>query len=57
MKLYFPPYVQTVGIYVLMSRLALCTDNAAMIAWAGHLDWDARTDDQTPHVIPKWPLD
>ena len=35
----------------------LCTDNAAMIAWAGHLDWDARTDDQTPHVIPKWPLD
>lgn len=37
--------------------LSLCVDNAAMIAWAGHLYWDARTTDTTPHVVAKWPLD
>lgn len=42
--LYFPP-------------LPLCVDNAAMIAWAGHLYWDQRTTDTTPHVVAKWPLD
>lgn len=41
--LYFPP-------------ASLCVDNAAMIAWAGHLLWDKRTDDLTPHVVAKWPL-
>lgn len=37
--------------------VSLCVDNAAMIAWAGHLYWDDRTSDLTPHVIGKWPLD
>ena len=43
-KLHFPP-------------LSLCVDNAAMIAWAGHLYWDTRTTDTSPHVVAKWPLD
>lgn len=43
-SLHFPP-------------VSLCVDNAAMIAWAGHLYWDDRTSDLTPHVIGKWPLD
>lgn len=43
-SLYFPP-------------LSLCVDNAAMIAWAGHLYWPCRTTDTTPHVVAKWPLD
>lgn len=43
-QLHFPP-------------LSLCVDNAAMIAWAGHLYWDTRTTDTTPHVVAKWPLD
>ncbi|SHO80010.1 Similar to S.cerevisiae protein QRI7 (Protein involved in threonylcarbamoyl adenosine biosynthesis) [Malassezia sympodialis ATCC 42132] len=37
--------------------VSLCVDNAAMIAWAGHLYWDDRTSDLTPHVVGKWPLD
>lgn len=43
-SLHFPP-------------VSLCVDNAAMIAWAGHLYWDDRTNDLTPHVIGKWSLD
>lgn len=42
-QLHFPP-------------VSLCVDNAAMIAWAGHLYWDTRTHDVSPHVIAKWPV-
>ncbi|WFD01072.1 N(6)-L-threonylcarbamoyladenine synthase [Malassezia yamatoensis] len=42
-RLHFPP-------------LSLCVDNAAMIAWAGHLYWDQRTYDTNPHVIAQWPV-
>ena len=42
-RLHFPP-------------LSLCVDNAAMIAWAGHLYWDQRTYDTKPHVIAQWPV-
>ena len=38
--------------------LALCTDNAAMIAWAGYEKWlagDAIENDLIPR--PRWPLD
>lgn len=38
--------------------LALCTDNAAMIAWAGmELYRDGRRDDMTLSARPRWPLD
>ncbi len=38
--------------------LALCTDNAAMIAYAGLLAFEAgRTDDMTLSARPRWPLD
>ncbi|MEJ6390184.1 tRNA (adenosine(37)-N6)-threonylcarbamoyltransferase complex transferase subunit TsaD [Gymnodinialimonas ulvae] len=38
--------------------LALCTDNAAMIAYAGMLAVeDGRTDDMTLIARPRWPLD
>lgn len=43
-SLYFPP-------------VSLCVDNAAMIAWAGHLYWDERRTDFAPHVMARWPLD
>jgi N6-L-threonylcarbamoyladenine synthase len=38
--------------------LALCTDNAAMIAYAGLLRFtDGMTDDLTLSARPRWPLD
>ena len=38
--------------------LALCTDNAAMIAFAGLMAFDAgRRDDMTLAARPRWPLD
>ena len=38
--------------------LALCTDNAAMIAWAGIEQFQAgRRDDMTLGARPRWPLD
>ncbi|WP_298429589.1 tRNA (adenosine(37)-N6)-threonylcarbamoyltransferase complex transferase subunit TsaD [uncultured Jannaschia sp.] len=38
--------------------LALCTDNAAMIAWAGaELFAGGRRDDMTLAARPRWPLD
>ncbi|EST06549.1 Gcp-like domain protein [Kalmanozyma brasiliensis GHG001] len=37
--------------------LSLCTDNAAMIAWVGHLIWSQRTDDYTRHARPKWSME
>lgn len=42
-RLHFPP-------------VSLCVDNAAMVAWAGHLFWDQRTTDLAPHVVARWPL-
>lgn len=36
--------------------LSLCTDNAAMIAWVGHLIYHQRTRDYTRHARPKWSL-
>ncbi|PWN47594.1 peptidase M22, glycoprotease [Violaceomyces palustris] len=35
---------------------SLCTDNAAMIAFTGHLLWDQRTFDHDRHARPKWSL-
>jgi len=38
--------------------LALCTDNAAMIAYAGLLAFeDGRLDDMSLKARPRWPLD
>lgn len=37
--------------------LSLCTDNAAMIAWVGHLIWSQRSDDYTRHARPKWSME
>ncbi|MEX3017631.1 tRNA (adenosine(37)-N6)-threonylcarbamoyltransferase complex transferase subunit TsaD [Gymnodinialimonas hymeniacidonis] len=38
--------------------MALCTDNAAMIAYAGMLAFEVgRTDDMTLKARPRWPLD
>jgi N6-L-threonylcarbamoyladenine synthase len=38
--------------------LALCTDNAAMIAWAGLEAYRAgQRDDMTLAALPRWPLD
>ncbi|EPQ31847.1 uncharacterized protein PFL1_00046 [Pseudozyma flocculosa PF-1] len=37
--------------------LALCTDNAAMIAFAGHLLWHQRTNDYTRNSRAKWSVE
>lgn len=36
--------------------LSLCTDNAAMIAWVGHLIYHQRTTDYSRHATPKWSI-
>lgn len=48
----------TAGVRFLAPPLALCTDNAAMIAWAGieRFRTGAR-DDLTLSARPRWPLD
>ncbi|KAK0532545.1 Mitochondrial tRNAs modification protein [Tilletia horrida] len=43
-RLHFPP-------------LALCTDNAVMIAFAAHLTWDRRTRAFDRHARPRWSLE
>lgn len=46
------------GVRFLAPPLALCTDNAAMIAWAGIEQFRARgADDLTLSARPRWPLD
>ncbi len=46
------------GVAFLAPPLALCTDNAAMIAWAGIERFRAgHTDDMTLAARPRWPLD
>lgn len=37
--------------------LSLCTDNAAMIAWVGHLIHHQRTDDYSRHARAKWSME
>lgn len=37
--------------------LSLCTDNAAMIAWVGHLIYEQRTTDYSRHARPKWSME
>ncbi|GAC99362.1 O-sialoglycoprotein endopeptidase [Pseudozyma hubeiensis SY62] len=37
--------------------LPLCTDNAAMIAWTGHLIFEQCTKDYTRHARPKWSME
>ncbi|CAD6891267.1 unnamed protein product [Tilletia laevis] len=37
--------------------LSLCTDNAVMIAFAGHLMWERRTRDFAQHARPRWSLE
>ncbi|SPO21220.1 related to probable O-sialoglycoprotein endopeptidase [Ustilago trichophora] len=37
--------------------LNLCTDNAAMIAWVGHLIFDQRTNDYSRHARAKWSME
>ena len=46
------------GVRFLAPPLALCTDNAAMIAWAGIEQFRQRgADDLTLSARPRWPLD
>lgn len=46
------------GVRALAPPLSLCTDNAAMIAWAGAEKLRAgQTDDMTLAARPRWPLD
>lgn len=46
------------GLTLLAPPLALCTDNAAMIAYAGLLAYEAgQIDDMTLSARPRWPLD
>lgn len=46
------------GLRFLAPPLSLCTDNAAMIAWAGiELFQLGRRDDMTLAARPRWPLD
>lgn len=46
------------GVPFVAPPLALCTDNAAMIAFAGLLAFEAgRRDDLTLAARPRWPLD
>lgn len=47
-----------VGVSFLAPPLALCTDNAAMVAWAGIERFRAGArDDMTLMARPRWPLD
>ena len=50
--------VREAGLPLVAPPLALCTDNAAMIAFAGLLALEAgRTDDMSLAARPRWPLD
>ena len=48
---------QEVGAELLAPPLALCTDNAAMIAWAGLEQAPSADLSQTISARPRWPLD
>ena len=49
---------EAAGLPLLAPPLALCTDNAAMIAYAGLLSFEACvTSDMTLSARPRWPLD
>jgi len=49
---------EAAGLPLLAPPLALCTDNAAMIAYAGLLSFEAGvTSDMTLSARPRWPLD
>ena len=49
---------EAAGLPFVAPPLALCTDNAAMIAWAGIERFDAGDfDDLTLAARPRWPLD
>lgn len=45
------------GAQVAFPPIALCTDNAAMIALAGALQFTEETNDLAVTVRPRWPLD
>ena len=46
------------GVPFIAPPLELCTDNAAMIAWAGAEAFRAgRSDDMSLQARPRWPLD
>jgi N6-L-threonylcarbamoyladenine synthase len=46
------------GVRFIAPPLALCTDNAAMIAYAGLLAYEeGQIDDMTLSARPRWPLD
>jgi N6-L-threonylcarbamoyladenine synthase len=46
------------GVRYTAPPMALCTDNGAMIAWAGYERWRmGLVDDMTLSARPRWPLD
>ncbi len=50
--------VQTIDAKVYYPRHSLCTDNGAMVAYAGYLRFEAgQSDDLAVHVRARWPLE
>ncbi len=58
LRQYLKEMVQTLGKAVYFPKIEYCTDNGAMVAYAGylHLQTQARDSDLAIQVKPRWPL-